>query len=97
MFVHPFDDPDIVLGQATLGLELLDAVPDLAAVVVPVGGGGLISGVAGVIKTARPEVRVIGVQVAACASFPPSLAAASPIAFSATRDDRRRDRGQAAG
>ncbi|MEO8967485.1 MAG: threonine ammonia-lyase [Solirubrobacteraceae bacterium] len=83
VFVHPFDDPEIVLGQATLGLELLDAVPDLAAVVVPVGGGGLISGVAGVVKAARPRVRVIGVQVAACASFPPSLAAASPIAFTA--------------
>lgn len=84
VFVHPFDDPEIVLGQATLGLELLDAVPDLAAVVVPVGGGGLISGVAGVLKTARPEVRVIGVQVAACASFPASLAAASPVAFAAS-------------
>jgi threonine dehydratase len=83
VFVHPFDDPEIVLGQATLGLELLDTVPDLAAVVVPVGGGGLISGVGGVVKIARPEVRVIGVQVAACASFPASLAAASPIAFSA--------------
>lgn len=82
-FVHPFDDPDIVLGQATLGLELLDAVPDLAAVVVPVGGGGLISGVAGVVKAARPQVRVIGVQVAACAPFPASLAAASPVAFAA--------------
>ncbi|MDQ6730827.1 MAG: threonine ammonia-lyase [Actinomycetota bacterium] len=84
VFVHPFDDPEIVLGQATLGLELLDAVPDLAAVVVPVGGGGLISGVAGVVKTARPEVRVIGIQVDACASFPPSLAAASPITFTAS-------------
>jgi len=83
VFVHPFDDPDIVLGQATLGLELLDSVPDLAAIVVPVGGGGLISGVAGVVKAARPEVRVIGVQVAACAPFPASLAAASPVAFAA--------------
>ncbi len=83
VFVHPFDDPDIVLGQATLGLELLDAVPDVAAIIVPVGGGGLISGVAGVVKSARPGVQVIGVQVAACASFPASLTAASPVAFSA--------------
>ena len=83
-FVHPFDDPDVILGQATLGLELLEDVPDLAAVVVPVGGGGLISGVAGVIKAARPEVRVIGVQVDACASFPGSLRAHAPVTFAAT-------------
>jgi threonine dehydratase len=83
VFVHPFDDPDIILGQATLGLELLDHVPDLAAVVVPVGGGGLISGVAGVIKSVRPQVRVIGVQVSACAPFPESLVAAAPVAFQA--------------
>jgi threonine dehydratase len=83
VFVHPFDDPDVILGQATLGLELLDHVPDLAAVVVPVGGGGLISGVGGVIKTAHPGVRVIGVQVAACAPFPESIAAAAPVPFQA--------------
>jgi threonine dehydratase len=83
-FVHPFDDPEVILGQATLGLELLDDVPDLAAVVVPVGGGGLIAGVAGAIRTARPEVRVIGVQVDACAAFPPSLQAHSPLTFNAT-------------
>jgi threonine dehydratase len=68
-FVHPFDDPDIILGQATLGLELLDDVPDLATVVVPVGGGGLITGVAGAIKAERPNVRAIGVQVETCAPF----------------------------
>ena len=50
-FVHPFDDPDVILGQATLGLELLEDVPDLEEVVVPVGGGGLISGIAGVVKS----------------------------------------------
>ncbi len=63
-FVHPFDDPDVVAGQGTLGLELLEEVPDLARVVVPVGGGGLCSGVAIAVKSARPEVEVIGVQVA---------------------------------
>jgi threonine dehydratase len=82
-FVHPFDDPDVILGQSTLGLELLDDVEDLGAVVVPVGGGGLISGVAGVIKQARPQTKVIGVQVDACASFPPSLHAGSPLTFDA--------------
>ena len=79
-FVHPFDDPDVILGQATLGLELLEDVPDLATLVVPVGGGGLISGVAGVVKAARPDVEVIGVQVQACAPFAASRAAGRPIA-----------------
>jgi threonine dehydratase len=72
-FVHPFDDPDIILGQASLGLELLEDIADLATVVVPVGGGGLITGVAGVVKARRPEVRVIGVQVETCAPFADAL------------------------
>jgi len=63
-FVHPFDDPDIVAGQGTLGLELLEDVPDLAKVVIPVGGGGLCSGTAIAVKSARPDVEVVGVQVA---------------------------------
>ena len=83
-FVHPFDDPDVILGQATLGLELLQDVPDMSELVVPVGGGGLISGVAGAVKTARPEVRVIGVQVEACAPYPASLEAHVPVPFDAT-------------
>jgi|tagenome__1003787_1003787.scaffolds.fasta_scaffold20926932_3 threonine dehydratase len=61
-FVHPFDDLDVIAGQAGLGLELLDDVPDLARVVVPVGGGGLASGVAAAIKQRRPEVSVVGVR-----------------------------------
>jgi threonine dehydratase len=80
-FVHPFDDPDVILGQATLGLELLEDVADLEAVVVPVGGGGLISGIAGVVKAARPGTRVIGVQVDACAPFPESLRGSAPVTF----------------
>jgi threonine dehydratase len=72
-FVHPFDDPDVIVGQATLGLELLADVPDIAKVVVPVGGGGLISGVAGVLKAARPHVEVVGVQARACSPFVASL------------------------
>jgi threonine dehydratase len=79
-FVHPFDDPAVVAGQGTIGLELLRQVPDLAAVVIPVGGGGLASGVAVAVKTERPDVRVIGVQVETCAPFPASLAAGEPIA-----------------
>jgi len=61
-FVHPFDDERVIAGQGTLGLELLEQRPDMDAVLVPVGGGGLIGGVALAIKAARPEVRVIGVQ-----------------------------------
>ena len=62
-FVHPFDDLDVIAGQAGVGLELLDDVPDLARVVVPVGGGGLASGVATAIKQQRPEVSIVGVEV----------------------------------
>ena len=65
VFVHPFDDPRVVAGQGTLGLELLEQVEDLDAVIVPVGGGGLVSGVALALKARRPSVRVIGVQAAA--------------------------------
>jgi threonine dehydratase len=83
VFVHPFDDPDVILGQATLGLELLEDVPDLATIVVPVGGGGLISGIAGAVKAHRPEVTVIGVQVDSCAAFPESLRQHTPVAFAA--------------
>jgi threonine dehydratase len=63
-FVHPFDDPDVVAGQGSLGLELLEDVPDLARIVIPVGGGGLCSGVAIAVKSARPEVEVVGVRPA---------------------------------
>jgi len=83
VFVHPFDDPHVIVGQSTLGLELLDQVADLATVVVPLGGGGLISGIAGVVKLARPDVRVVGVQVAACAPYPAALAAGAPLAVHA--------------
>jgi len=74
-FVHPFDDPDVIAGQGTLGLELLAQVDDLSLIVVPVGGGGLASGVAIAVKSERPSVRVVGVQVEAYAPFPASLAA----------------------
>jgi threonine dehydratase len=80
MFVHPFDDPEVIAGQGSLGLELLAQVPGMTRVIVPVGGGGLISGVAIAIKSERPEVEVIGVQAEACAPFPASLVAGEPIA-----------------
>jgi threonine dehydratase len=78
-FVHPFDDPVVVAGQGSLGLELLEDVPDLAKVVIPVGGGGLCAGVAIAVKSARPDVEIIGVQVAACAPYPESLARGEPV------------------
>ncbi len=83
IFVHPFDDPLVILGQSTVALELLEQVSDLATVIVPLGGGGLLSGVAGVLKSARPQVRVVGVQAAACAPFPAALAAGAPLAVNA--------------
>ena len=61
-FIHPFDDEDVIAGQGTIGLEILDELPDVDAVIVPVGGGGLISGVAFAIKSLRPECKVYGVQ-----------------------------------
>ena len=78
-FVHPFEDPDVIAGQGTLGLELLEDVPDLARVVVPVGGGGLAAGVGVAIKAARPEVEIIGVQVATYPAARESLAAGHPV------------------
>jgi threonine dehydratase len=78
-FVHPFDDPVIVAGQGTLGLELVEDVPDLARVIVPVGGGGLAAGIAIAVKSLRPDVQVVGVQVEQCASYAASLAAGEPV------------------
>jgi threonine dehydratase len=82
LFVHPFDDLDVVKGQAGLGLELGEQLPDLARVIVPVGGGGLIAGIAAALRPQRPRVEVIGVQAAGCASFPASLEQGRPAAVS---------------
>ena len=81
-FVHPFDDPDVIAGQGGIGVELLAQVPDLARVIVPVGGGGLISGVAIAVKSQRPDVKVIGVQAETCAPYPASLAQGVAVAVS---------------
>ncbi|HYZ78192.1 MAG TPA: threonine ammonia-lyase [Gaiellaceae bacterium] len=66
LFVHPFEDEVVIAGQGTLGLELADQLPDVETVVVPVGGGGLCSGIALALKAVRPDVRVVGVQAASC-------------------------------
>jgi threonine dehydratase len=84
-FIHPFDDPEVVAGQGGVGLELLQQVPEMGRVVVPVGGGGLISGTAIAIKSVRPDVQIIGVQVEACAPFPASLHAGAPLAVASAR------------
>ena len=72
-FIHPYDDEQVIAGQGTIGLEILDQLPDVDAVVVPVGGGGLISGVAFAIKSLRPEVKVYGVQAEGAPSMYRSL------------------------
>jgi threonine dehydratase len=93
VLIPPFDHPDVVAGQATLGLDILDQVPDLGTVIVPIGGGGLIAGVASAVKRRAVAegrtVRVIGVQAENAAAYPPSLAAGRPteIAIGATIAD----------
>ena len=72
-FVHPFDDEKVIAGQGTIGLEILEQMPDVQAVVVPIGGGGLISGVAFAVKTLRPDVKVFGVQASGAPSMATSL------------------------
>jgi threonine dehydratase len=81
VLIHPFDNPDIVAGQGTIGLEILEQCPDVRTLVVSVGGGGLISGIAAAVKESRPDVRVVGVQAAGAAAFPPSLASGHPVAL----------------
>ncbi len=71
--VHPFDDELVIAGQGTVGLEILEDVPDADAIVVPLGGGGLLSGIALAVKSQRPDVRVIGVEAAGCAPYVASL------------------------
>lgn len=78
-FVHPFDDELVIAGQGTIGLEILEQLPDVEAVVVPIGGGGLISGVAFAIKTLRPDVKVYGVQAAGAPSMERSIHGGEPV------------------
>jgi threonine dehydratase len=63
-FVHPFDDEQVIAGQGTIGLEILEEVPGVETIIIPIGGGGLISGIATIIKKRRPEVKIVGVQAA---------------------------------
>lgn len=81
--IHPFDDPQVIAGQGTIALELVDDVAGLDQIIVPLGGGGLAAGVAVAVKSRHPEVEVIGVQTEACAPYPQSLAAGRPLAVEA--------------
>ena len=72
-FIHPFEDEDVICGQGTIGIELLDQLPELDAVICPIGGGGLISGIAYTLKTLKPEVKVYGVQAAGAPSMKGSV------------------------
>ncbi len=88
-FIHPFNHPDVIAGQGTVGLEILEQCPDVKTVIVGTGGGGLLAGIATVMRELRPDVRVVGVQAAAAAAYPPSLAAGAPtpLATMATMAD----------
>jgi threonine dehydratase len=79
VLIHPFDHVDIVAGQGTVGLEILEECPDVRTVVVCTGGGGLLGGVAAAVKALRPDVRVIGIQAESAAAYPASLAAGRPV------------------
>lgn len=83
VFIHPFDHPDIVAGQGTVGLEILRQCPEAATVVAGMGGGGLVAGIAVAVKGLRPDVRIVGVQAAGAAAYPPSLAAGHPVSLAA--------------
>ncbi|CAM5545471.1 MULTISPECIES: threonine ammonia-lyase [Streptomyces] len=80
VFIHPFDHQDIIAGQGTVGLEILEQCPEVRTIVVGIGGGGLAAGIAVAVKALRPDVRIVGVQAAAAAAYPPSLAAGHPVA-----------------
>ena len=79
--IHPFDHPDIVAGQATVALELLEQLPEVGTVLVPTGGGGLLAGIAAALHPVAPQVRVIGVRAALAAAWPDSLRVGEPVAL----------------
>ena len=78
-FIHPFDHPDIVAGQGTCGLEIIEQCPDVRTVVVPTGGGGLLAGISTAIRAVRPDVTLVGVQAKGAAAYPRSLQEGAPV------------------
>ncbi len=83
VLIHPFDHVDVIAGQGTVGLEVLEQRPDVRTVVVCTGGGGLVAGIAAAVKALRPDVRIVAVQAAGAAAFPDSLVAGRPVPLSA--------------
>ncbi|MGW2030392.1 threonine ammonia-lyase [Streptomyces spinosus] len=81
VFIHPFDHPDVIAGQGTVGLEILEQCPKVRTIVVGMGGGGLAAGIAVGVKALRPDVRIVGVQAEGAACYPPSLAAGRPVSL----------------
>jgi threonine dehydratase len=79
VFIHPFDHPDVVAGQGTIGLEILEQLPETGTIVLAIGGGGLAAGVALAVKSLRPGVQIVGVQAERAAAYPESLAAGHPV------------------
>jgi len=79
IFIHPYDDEEVIAGQGTVGLEILEDLPDTDLIIVPVGGGGLIAGIALAAKAIRPEARVVGVQAASCPSARKALKLGRPV------------------
>jgi threonine dehydratase len=79
VFIHPFDHPDVIAGQGTVALEILDELPDVGTIITGIGGGGLISGMAVAAKAIRPDIQIVGVQAAGAAAVPPSLRAGAPV------------------
>ncbi|MEU9664873.1 threonine ammonia-lyase [Streptomyces bobili] len=81
VFIHPFDHADVIAGQGTVGLEILEQCPEVRTIVVGIGGGGLAAGIAVAVKELRPDVRIVGVQAEGAAAYPPSLAAGRPLSL----------------
>ncbi|MET8500753.1 threonine ammonia-lyase [Streptomyces microflavus] len=81
VFIHPFDHPDIIAGQGTVGLEILEQCPEVRTIVVGIGGGGLAAGIAVAVKALRPDIRIVGVQAEGAAAYPPSLAVGHPVSL----------------
>ncbi|HJR45574.1 MAG TPA: threonine ammonia-lyase [Actinomycetota bacterium] len=81
IFVHPFDHPHVIAGQGTVGCEIAEQLPDVETVVVPIGGGGLMSGIAAALRELKPSIRLVGVQAAGAAAFPPSLERGEPVSL----------------
>jgi threonine dehydratase len=84
-YVHAFNDEKVMAGQGTIGLEILEVLPEVSVLIVPIGGGGLIAGIATAVKALKPSVRIIGVQAEGCAAVKPSLAAGTPVAVAAAQ------------